>query len=220
MEVFGRDPSARITSSSPSRGACTLSVQVLTRATQVARFRVTKKRTTCVFCAAESDVDLSHELLGFFVVPPQKPSARDPGSPVPLAHGSACSSPHASDAGRSLPRHEKTHHVRFLCRGEDLNLTGSVHLADLLLRATHSQNVSQGLQVLPRLQHNNRAMLRMALVCVVPRRGLEPPRDCSHCDLNAARLPIPPPRHGSTIPQNTGSGYEHLVASPPVYGAQ
>jgi hypothetical protein len=29
---------------------------------------------------------------------------------------------------------------------------------------------------------------------VVPEGGFEPPRDCSHCDLNAARLPIPPLR--------------------------
>ena len=29
--------------------------------------------------------------------------------------------------------------------------------------------------------------------CLVPRGGLEPPRPFGHCDLNAARLPIPPP---------------------------
>ena len=28
----------------------------------------------------------------------------------------------------------------------------------------------------------------------IPGGGFEPPRDCSHCDLNAARLPIPPLR--------------------------
>src|SRR5258708_522548 len=27
---------------------------------------------------------------------------------------------------------------------------------------------------------------------LVPERGLEPPRPCDHCDLNAARLPVPP----------------------------
>ena len=31
---------------------------------------------------------------------------------------------------------------------------------------------------------------------MVPRRGLEPPRPKGHCDLNAARLPIPPSGHG------------------------
>ncbi len=31
---------------------------------------------------------------------------------------------------------------------------------------------------------------------MVPRRRLELPRPCGHCDLNAARLPIPPPGHG------------------------
>jgi hypothetical protein len=30
---------------------------------------------------------------------------------------------------------------------------------------------------------------------MVPRTGVEPARPCGHCDLNAARLPIPPSRH-------------------------
>src|SRR5712675_2501106 len=30
---------------------------------------------------------------------------------------------------------------------------------------------------------------------MVPERGLEPPRPCDHCDLNAARLPVPPLGH-------------------------
>ena len=29
---------------------------------------------------------------------------------------------------------------------------------------------------------------------MVPKEGLEPTRACAHCDLNAARLPIPPLR--------------------------
>ena len=33
---------------------------------------------------------------------------------------------------------------------------------------------------------------------MVPGGGFEPPRDCSHCDLNAARLPIPPLRRVDT----------------------
>ena len=37
---------------------------------------------------------------------------------------------------------------------------------------------------------------------LVPERGLEPPLPCENCDLNAARLPIPPFGHGlhSTLP--------------------
>lgn len=32
---------------------------------------------------------------------------------------------------------------------------------------------------------------------LVPKRGLEPPHPCEYMDLNHARLPIPPFRHGS-----------------------
>jgi hypothetical protein len=37
---------------------------------------------------------------------------------------------------------------------------------------------------------------------LVPERGLEPPLPCENCDLNAARLPIPPFGHKlhSTLP--------------------
>ena len=37
---------------------------------------------------------------------------------------------------------------------------------------------------------------------LVPERGLEPPLPCENCDLNAARLPIPPfgHRRHSTLP--------------------
>lgn len=34
-------------------------------------------------------------------------------------------------------------------------------------------------------------------VCLVPRRGLEPPRPCDHRYLKPARLPVPPPGHGA-----------------------
>src|SRR5437870_5007597 len=34
-----------------------------------------------------------------------------------------------------------------------------------------------------------------SLEALVPERGLEPPRPCDHCDLNAARLPVPPLGH-------------------------
>ena len=34
---------------------------------------------------------------------------------------------------------------------------------------------------------------------MVPKGGLEPPQDCSHCALNAARLPVPPLRHEGNI---------------------
>jgi hypothetical protein len=30
----------------------------------------------------------------------------------------------------------------------------------------------------------------------VPKKGLEPPHPCGYMDLNHARLPIPPLRHG------------------------
>jgi hypothetical protein len=32
---------------------------------------------------------------------------------------------------------------------------------------------------------------------VVPKKGLEPPHPCEYVDLNHARLPIPPLRHGT-----------------------
>lgn len=32
-------------------------------------------------------------------------------------------------------------------------------------------------------------------ICVVPRRGIEPPRDKSHTALNRACLPVPAPGH-------------------------
>src|SRR5262245_12144355 len=35
-------------------------------------------------------------------------------------------------------------------------------------------------------------------IAVMPKGGLEPPRACAHCALNAARLPIPPLRRGRT----------------------
>jgi hypothetical protein len=31
---------------------------------------------------------------------------------------------------------------------------------------------------------------------LVPKKGLEPPHPCEYMDLNHARLPIPPLRHG------------------------
>jgi hypothetical protein len=41
---------------------------------------------------------------------------------------------------------------------------------------------------------------------LVPKRGLEPPQDCSHMNLNHARLPVPPLRQKKSIsdrPKNT-----------------
>ena len=32
---------------------------------------------------------------------------------------------------------------------------------------------------------------------MVPKKGLEPPHPCEYVDLNHARLPIPPLRHGT-----------------------
>ena len=37
---------------------------------------------------------------------------------------------------------------------------------------------------------------------MVPKRGLEPPHPCEYMDLNHARLPIPPFRHGATLGQS------------------
>ena len=34
---------------------------------------------------------------------------------------------------------------------------------------------------------------------MVPKKGLEPPHPCEYVDLNHARLPIPPLRHGTQI---------------------
>src|ERR1700733_9267453 len=33
---------------------------------------------------------------------------------------------------------------------------------------------------------------------MVPKKGLEPPHPCEYVDLNHARLPIPPLRHGTS----------------------
>ncbi len=34
---------------------------------------------------------------------------------------------------------------------------------------------------------------------LVPKKGLEPPHPCEYVDLNHARLPIPPLRHGYVL---------------------
>ena len=34
---------------------------------------------------------------------------------------------------------------------------------------------------------------------LVPKKGLEPPHPCEYMDLNHARLPIPPLRHGTAL---------------------
>src|ERR1700690_733163 len=34
---------------------------------------------------------------------------------------------------------------------------------------------------------------------LVPKKGLEPPHPCEYVDLNHARLPIPPLRHGTQV---------------------
>lgn len=38
-----------------------------------------------------------------------------------------------------------------------------------------------------------------ALFTWMPKGGFEPPRAYAHCALNAARLPVPPLRHGTSI---------------------
>jgi hypothetical protein len=37
---------------------------------------------------------------------------------------------------------------------------------------------------------------------LVPKKGLEPPHPCEYVDLNHARLPIPPLRHGRQLRQD------------------
>ena len=39
----------------------------------------------------------------------------------------------------------------------------------------------------------------MTLNNLVPKKGLEPPHPCEYVDLNHARLPIPPLRHGYSL---------------------
>jgi hypothetical protein len=41
---------------------------------------------------------------------------------------------------------------------------------------------------------------------MVPKKGLEPPHPCGYMDLNHARLPIPPLRHGVILLENTLDG--------------
>jgi hypothetical protein len=36
-------------------------------------------------------------------------------------------------------------------------------------------------------------------IILVPKKGLEPPHPCEYMDLNHARLPIPPLRHGKDV---------------------
>ena len=44
-----------------------------------------------------------------------------------------------------------------------------------------------------------RLILLYSLDNLVPKKGLEPPHPCEYVDLNHARLPIPPLRHGTQI---------------------
>ena len=47
---------------------------------------------------------------------------------------------------------------------------------------------------------------------LVPKKGLEPPHPCGYMDLNHARLPIPPLRHGE-IQREIGSSKRTKSAS-------
>ncbi len=42
-------------------------------------------------------------------------------------------------------------------------------------------------------------LMQVQGICMVPRRGLEPPQDCSHKYLKLACLPVSPPRRTSII---------------------
>ena len=56
-----------------------------------------------------------------------------------------------------------------------------------------AQMVLSGTKMCPVIQKSRKSE-RFTASSLVPGGGFEPPRDCSHCDLNAARLPIPPLR--------------------------
>ena len=47
---------------------------------------------------------------------------------------------------------------------------------------------------------------------MVPKKGLEPPHPCEYVDLNHARLPIPPLRHGTQV-QHFLLNRQHLRVS-------
>src|SRR5271165_7479994 len=51
---------------------------------------------------------------------------------------------------------------------------------------------------------------------LVPKKGLEPPHPCGYMDLNHARLPIPPLRHGMerAAIATRGSGSKVIVQVP------
>ena len=60
-----------------------------------------------------------------------------------------------------------------------------------------------GVRVADENEKRRRTNVRRRISSEVPKGGLEPPRACTHCDLNAARLPVPPLRqHG----ENTDLG--------------
>ena len=42
-------------------------------------------------------------------------------------------------------------------------------------------------------------LILIAVELLVPKKGLEPPHPCEYVDLNHARLPIPPLRHGTQV---------------------
>ena len=78
-----------------------------------------------------------------------------------------------------------------LCRHSPLyfTLTGSASLVQMDM---------VGVSTCTQFQGANRAIrpLRSKLKNLVPKGGLEPPHPCEYMDLNHARLPIPPLRHG------------------------
>jgi hypothetical protein len=66
------------------------------------------------------------------------------------------------------------------------------HIASIIIE--HSYITPEGKQQEKAVQWWKFMYLNM-----VPKGGLEPPRDCSHCALNAARLPVPPLRHACEV---------------------
>ena len=55
---------------------------------------------------------------------------------------------------------------------------------------------------------------RRERIKMVPKEGFEPTRACAHCDLNAARLPVPPLRQSRNVPEpGRGKGNSILPAA-------
>jgi hypothetical protein len=108
---------------------------------------------------------------------------------------------------------------------------------DPLLGGEFRKDVAAGFSAFTRLSVNDDARLLVLVTAFVvlqvhfrafdaagatgalmPRAGLEPTRALAHCALNAARLPIPPPRPGGATRRATG--VEQAYYRPALRGCQ